>query len=105
MSAGAVWAVVVGLALGTAVIRSAGPVLLGGRVLPARTVAVVALFAPAVLAALVVTQAFGQDGELELDPARLAGIVAGGVALALRAPLLVAVAAAAGMAALLRSFG
>ena len=65
----------------------------------------VALFAPAVLAALVVTQAFGQDGELELDPARLAGIVAGGVALALRAPLLVAVAAAAGMAALLRSFG
>ncbi len=99
----AVWAVVVGLAVGTAAIRSAGPVLLGGRLLPARVVAVVGLFAPAVLAALVVTQALGQDGELELDPARLLGIAAGAGALALRAPLLLAVAVAAGSAALARA--
>ena len=101
----ALWTVVALLAVGTALIRSAGPVLLGGRVLPVRVVAVVILFAPAVLSALVVTQALGQDGELELDPARLAGITAGGVALALRAPLLVAVVAAAGTAALARSLG
>jgi hypothetical protein len=54
-----------------------------------------------VLAALVVTQLVGGDRELVLDE-RLAGIAAAGVALALRAPILVVVAVAAVTTALLR---
>jgi uncharacterized membrane protein len=97
-----IWLVIAGLAVGTAVIRSAGPVLLGGRALHPRALRVIALLAPAVLAALVVTQAFGEDGELVWDGARLAGLGAAGVALALRGNLLVAVAVAGATAALVR---
>ena len=46
----------------------------------------VALLAPVLLAALVVTQTVGGDNELVLD-ARLAGVGAGAVAIAARAPL------------------
>lgn len=101
----AVWITIVGLTLGTIAIRAAGPVLLGGRELPPRVSAVIALVAPAVLAALVVTQTFSDDGELTLDPARVAGLGAAAVALALRAPLLLAVALAAGSAAGVRALG
>jgi uncharacterized membrane protein len=97
-----VWVVIAGLAVGTALIRAAGPVLLGGRDLPPRVLDVIALLAPAVLAALFMTQAFSEGGELALDPARLAGLAVAGVAVFLRAPLLLAVGLAAGVAALLR---
>jgi len=53
------------------------------------------------LAALVVTQAVGGDEELVLDE-RLAGVAVAGVAIALRAPLLAVMVAAAIAAALLR---
>ena len=59
------------------------------------------MLAPAVLAALVVTQAVGGDREIVVD-ARLAGLGAGAVAVALRAPLLVVIAVAAATAALVR---
>src|SRR3712207_8594419 len=52
------------------------------------------LLAPALLAALVVTQTVGGDRELVLDE-RVAGVAAGVVALRLRAPILVVVAIAA----------
>jgi uncharacterized membrane protein len=97
------WLVIAGLAVGSAVIRSAGPVLLGGRDLHPRVLRVIALLAPAVLAALVVTQAFEEDGELVWDTARLVALGAAGVALALRVNLLVAVGVAAATAALLRA--
>jgi 2-succinyl-5-enolpyruvyl-6-hydroxy-3-cyclohexene-1-carboxylate synthase len=54
------------------------------------------------LAALVATQAFASDGELVLDE-RPAGLLAAGVAIVLRAPLLVVVLVAAVTAALLRA--
>jgi branched-subunit amino acid transport protein len=82
-------------------LKAAGPVLLGGRTLPPSLGGMLDLIAPAVLAALVVTQLVGGDRELVLDE-RLAGIAAAGVALALRAPILVVVAVAAVTTALLR---
>jgi len=86
---------------GTVLLKAAGPVLLGGRTLPPSLGGMLDLIAPAVLAALVVTQLVGGDRELVLDE-RLAGIAAAGVALALRAPILVVVAVAAVTTALLR---
>jgi hypothetical protein len=79
-------------------------VLLGGRPLPARIDAVVGLLAPTLLAALVVTQTVG-DAEGIVADARLAGVGAGMLAIALRAPLIVVVALAATTTALARAFG
>ena len=75
--------------------------MLGARELPPRVASVVDVLAPAMLAALVVTQTVGGDREIVLD-ARLVGVAAGGVAVWLRAPLLVVMAVAAGAAALVR---
>lgn len=86
----------------TVALKSVGPVLLGGRPLPEHLTGVVALLAPAVLAALVVTQVVGGDREIVLD-ARLVGLAAAVVALLLRAPLLVVVIAAAVATAAVRA--
>lgn len=99
------WVLVAWLVVTTALIRASGPVALGGRELPERATAVIALIAPAILAALVVTETFGGEGsELTLDE-RALGVAAAGGALALRAPLLlvliVAMAVTAGARALL----
>ena len=75
--------------------------LLGKRELPPRVASVVEVLAPAMLAALVVTQTVGGDRELVIDE-RLAGVVAGGIAVWLRAPLLVVMVVAAVTAALIR---
>jgi branched-subunit amino acid transport protein len=96
-----VWVTVIAVGAGTVLLKAAGPVLLGGRPLPRRVADVVELLAPALLAALVVTQAVGGDRELVFD-ARLAGLAAAIVALRLRAPLLVVVVVAALVAALIR---
>jgi branched-subunit amino acid transport protein len=97
----AVWWSVLLVGAGTLLLKAAGPVLLGGRTLPPSLGGMLDLIAPSVLAALVVTQLVGGDRELVLDE-RLAGIAAAGIALALRAPILVVVAVAAVMTALLR---
>jgi branched-subunit amino acid transport protein len=97
----AVWWSVLLVGAGTVLLKAAGPVLLGGRTLPPSVGGMLDLIAPSVLAALVVTQLVGGDRELVLDE-RLAGIAAAGIALALRAPILVVVAVAAVMTALLR---
>jgi branched chain amino acid efflux pump len=60
------------------------------------------LLPPALLAALVVVQTFADGTSLTLD-ARAAGVAAGGVAVALRAPFIVVVIVAAATAALLRA--
>jgi branched chain amino acid efflux pump len=90
--------------IGTIACKAVGPVFLGGRPLPARLSGVVDMLAPAVLAALVVTQAVGADRKLVFDE-RLFGIAAAIVAIRLRAPLLVIVVAAAGLTALARLLG
>jgi branched-subunit amino acid transport protein len=98
------WLVVLAVALGTIAIKAAGPVLLGGRPLPDRLQGVVALLAPALLAALVATSTFGSGQRLVAD-ARLIGVGVAAVAIMLRAPILVAVVVAAASAALARLAG
>jgi branched-subunit amino acid transport protein len=83
--------------------KAAGPVLLGNRQLPTRVASVVEVLAPAMLAALVVTQTVGGDRELVVDE-RLAGVAAGAVAVWLRAPLLAVMLVAGATAALIRLF-
>jgi branched-subunit amino acid transport protein len=95
------WTAVLAIGAATIAIKSAGPVLAGGRELPGRLAGVVELLAPAVLAALVVTQTVGGDGQLVIDE-RLAGVAVASVSIALRAPILVSVTIAALVTALLR---
>ena len=97
-----VWWCVLVVGLATVAIKASGPVLAAGRELPESTARVVDLLAPAVLAALVATQAFASDDKLVLDE-RAAGLLAAGVAIVLRAPLLVVVLVAAATAAGLRA--
>ena len=98
-----VWIAVIVVGVGTIALKGVGPVFLGGRPLPARLDALVALLAPTLLAALVVTQRVGDSEGLGAD-ARLAGVGAGTVAIAVRAPILVVVALAATTTALVRAF-
>lgn len=95
------WLVIGVVGAVTIAFKASGPVLLGRRTLPPRVSAVVEVLAPAMLAALVVTQTVGGDRELVLD-ARLVGVAAGGVAVWLRAPLLAVMGVAAAAAALVR---
>jgi branched chain amino acid efflux pump len=97
-----VWVTIGCLAVATAVIKAAGPVVLGGRELPAAAMGVIALLAPALLGALVVTQTFAGHGRELVVDARVAGVAAAAVALYLRASLLVAMILAAVVAALVR---
>lgn len=99
-----IWGVVVAIGLGTMAIKAAGPVLLGDRPLPVRVRSVVALLAPALLAALVATATLGDGQSLVVD-ARIIGVGAAIVALALRAPTLAVVLVAAATAALARLAG
>ena len=98
-----VWTTVGAVGAGTIALKSVGPVVLGGRPLPPRVAGVVELLAPALLSALVVTQAVGGDHKLVFD-ARLLGLGAAVIALRLRAPLLLVVVVAAAVAALARAF-
>ena len=95
------WLVIAVVGAVTIAFKASGPVLLGQRELPPRVASVVEVLAPAMLAALVVTQTVGGDRELVIDE-RLAGVVAGGIAVWLRAPLLVVMVVAAVTAALIR---
>jgi branched-subunit amino acid transport protein len=97
----AAWIAVLAVGAATVALKAAGPVLAGDRELPQGSARVVELLAPALLAALVATQAFASDEALVLDE-RGAGLVAAAVAILLKAPLLVVVVAAAVTAALLR---
>jgi branched-subunit amino acid transport protein len=97
-----VWLAVLVVGAATVLLKATGPVLLGGRDLPPRVNALVVLLAPAVLAALVVTQVVGGDRELVYD-ARLIGLGAAVGAIALRAPLIVVVVVAAAATAAARA--
>jgi branched-subunit amino acid transport protein len=104
VSAGTAWAVVGLCAVVTAFIKGIGPFALGGRDLPSWFGGVVALLAPALLAALVVTQALADGDQLAVG-ADTAGVAAAGVALWRGASILVAVAVAAVVAGGLRAVG
>ena len=97
-----VWTIVLAVGAATVALKALGPVALGGRRLPRRLSALVELLAPAVLAALVVTQAVAADGKLVVDE-RLAGLAAAAAAIRLRAPLLAVVFLAAVVTAAVRA--
>jgi branched-subunit amino acid transport protein len=97
----ATWLVVAIVGAGTIAIKAAGPVLLGGRPLPARLTGVVELLAPALLAALVAVQTFGSGEALVVDE-RVLGVAAAAIALWRKAPLLLVVVIAAAVTALAR---
>ena len=98
------WVLVAVVGAATIVLKALGPLAIGGRELPPPVRGVVALLAPTLLAALIVTQAFADGRHLVVD-ARAAGLGVALVALALRAPVLVVVVLAAGAAALVRAVG
>ncbi len=96
------WLVVFVVGAATIGFKALGPVVIGGRELPATVNRVVALLAPTLLAALVVVSTFATGRELVVD-ARVAGMTAAFTSILLRAPLLVVVAAAAVTAAAVRA--
>jgi uncharacterized membrane protein len=98
-----VWVTIVVLCIGTATIKAAGPLAVGGREFSPRAAAVIRLLAPALLSALVVYESLNAGGQgLDVDE-RLVGLVVAAVALALRRPLVVVVIAAAVATALARA--
>lgn len=96
------WLVVALVGLATIVIKALGPVLLGGRSLPDGVARVVTLLAPALLAALVAIDTFGDGRSLTLD-ARVVGLAAAGVAIWRKAPILMVVVVAAAATAVVRA--
>ncbi|HMO54302.1 MAG TPA: AzlD domain-containing protein [Tepidiformaceae bacterium] len=95
------WLVTLMVGAVTVAIRAVGPVVLGGRELPRQLTNLFEGLVPALLAAFVVVNTFGDGQALTVD-ARLAGVVAAAVLIVARAPMLAAVVAAAGATALLR---
>lgn len=89
------WITIAGLTAGTVAIKAFGPVTAGGRDLPPAVLAVIALVAPALLAALVVVLALGADRPGVTVDARVAGLLAAAGCLTARLPLLVVMGAAA----------
>jgi branched-subunit amino acid transport protein len=72
------WGLVIGCALLTAAIKAAGPVLLGGRTLPAWFSSLASLMAPALLAALVATHVFTEGHRIAVSAAT-AGVAVSGL--------------------------
>jgi len=101
----AVWITVLGLCVATAIIKGFGPLVFGGRDLPGVLARAIPLLAPALLAALVVTETVGGTGRSLVIDARLGGLVVAGLAIWRRLPLAVVVLCAAGTTALLRAIG
>ena len=97
----AVWVVIAALALATAALKLAGPVVLGGRPLNPKALNIVELLASALLAALVVVETFGNGRSLTLD-ARVLGAAFAVIAVSRRAPMIVVVLGAAGVTAVAR---
>jgi branched-subunit amino acid transport protein len=95
------WVVVIVVGIVTIGIKALGPMLLGGKPLAPRITVLVALLAPALLAAFVAVNTFAEEGELAID-ARVPGVLAAAVAIRLRAPVLVVVLIAAAVTATIR---
>lgn len=96
------WTALAILALGSYVLKAAGPLLLGDRALPANPARLLALAAVPLLAALIVVQTFTDGQTLTLD-ARAPALAVAAICVWRRAPFLVTVLAAAATAAALRA--
>jgi len=97
-----VWLTIGVLAAGTALIKAAGPAAAGRHRPSERLSSVIALIAPALLAALVIYETVRSDGGALVVDARLPALGAAGVALAARLPLVVVIVVAAAVAAAIR---
>jgi branched-subunit amino acid transport protein len=97
------WTTILVLAVGTIAIKAAGPFALGGRALPPRLTGFIMLLAPSLLAALVAVETFGGAHRTLVVDARLAGLAAAGIALALRQSITVVVVVAAIATAITRA--
>ena len=104
MSTSTTWILIGACAAITAAIKAAGPVALGGRELPAWFSSIVAMMAPALFAALVVTQALA-DGRDWAVGADTVGVAAAGVAAWRGVSVIGVVAIAAALTAGLRAAG
>ena len=102
MSTGEALTLIGACALITAAIKGIGPLALGGRELPAWFSSVVALMAPALFAALVVTQALA-DGRSLAVGADTAGVALAGVVAWRGASVIAVVFVAAATAAAVRA--
>ena len=96
------WLVVVMVGVATIIIKSIGPIVLGGRDLPPRVASLIGLLAPALLGALVAINTFGSARSLVLD-ARVLGVAVAGVAVWRKAPVLFVVVIAAAVTAIARA--
>lgn len=99
-----VWVVVTVTGVATLALKAVGPVLLGGRPLPARVTDVVTLAGPALLGALVAIGTFADGRTLVID-ARVLGVAAAAVAIQLKAPVLLVVVIAAAVTGFARALG
>ena len=100
----AAWVIVAGCAVVTFAIKAVGPVALGGRDLPDAFSRVVVLMAPALLAALIVSNALA-DGDRVALGADTAGVAAGALVVWWRGSIVGCVVAAAVVTAGLRAAG
>jgi branched-subunit amino acid transport protein len=93
---------IVVLALATITIKGAGPALVGGRDLPRPVTRVIALFAPALLSALIVVETFGGKGRSLTVDARAVGLAVAAAVLVTTESLIGAVIGSAAATALVR---
>ena len=98
-----IWWIILGLTVTTALVRAAGPVVFGGRQPHPAFLGVVAMMAPALLAALVVTSAFADGHRLSVG-ADAVGVLAAAAVLwrghSLVLAVVVAVVVTAGLRAI-----
>jgi branched-subunit amino acid transport protein len=102
VSTSTTWILIGACAAITAVIKAAGPVALGGRELPAWFSSIVAMMAPALFAALVVTQALADGDRWAVDEST-AGVAAAGLVAWRGASVVVSIVVAAAVTAGLRA--
>lgn len=93
--------VLVALAAGTYLLKSAGPLLLGARRLPGGLQAVVDLLPAALLASLAIVSTIGDARSIVFD-ARIVGLVVAGLALWRRAPFVLVIVLASAATATTR---
>ena len=96
------WTLIAGCAVVTFLIKAAGPVALGGRQLPIAFRSVVMVLAPALFAALVVTQALADGRHLHVG-AETFGVAAGALVAWRTGSIVWCVVAAAVVTAALRA--
>jgi branched-subunit amino acid transport protein len=96
------WTTIVVLMFATIVLKGAGPAAVGGRELPRPVMRVIALFAPALLAALIVWETLGGEGRSLTVDARVVGVAVAGLLLTVRNSMVEAMIGAAAATALVR---